>query len=195
MHKIPLLIILCLLLTDTLVAQITSLRPNAVSSQHPYGKIDPAAYPQVKDYELMIGTCDCKSTQRNQDGTWADSISTVWQFKYILDGRAVQDENWREDGVATSSVRMFNPDSAAWSVTYFSSVAPTFSPGVWRGGKVGDDIVLKRDQTAPNGFPGDSKLTFFNISEHGFSWKSEWVSKDESIVYPTWSIHCKKRKE
>jgi len=40
------------------------------SDKFPFGKANPKAPEQIKDYEAMIGECDCKSSTRNQDGTW-----------------------------------------------------------------------------------------------------------------------------
>jgi hypothetical protein len=40
---------------------------------------------------------------------------------------------------------------------------------------------------------GKYKITFYNISKRGFDWLGEWVTPDETIMYPTWKIFCKKR--
>ena len=42
---------------------------------------------------------------------------------------------------------------------------------------------------------GDSRLTFYDMSEDGFSWKGEWVDKKQTIVYPFWMIYCKRIRE
>jgi len=145
------------------------------------------------DFEDIIGTCDCKSISRNPDGSWADTLNMVWKFKYIMNGFAVQDEVWRENGLYAGSIRQYQPDSAKWVVTYFSYPAVPMSPGVWHGNKDGNDIVLYMDQTAPNGMDGKSKLTFYNINSSGFSWKGEWVDTAETFSYPIWNIYCDKR--
>ena len=89
--------------------------------------------------------------------------------------------------------RQFQPDSGKWVVTYFSSPGVSTSPGTWLGKKKGEDIVLTMAQKAPNGMDGFSRLTFHSISPKGYGWKGEWVSQDESIVYPFWIIGCNKR--
>lgn len=196
MKPILFFLLLVLISSNTSTAQSKEdLAPNIATASNPYGKVNPSAYPEVRDYESLIGTCDCKVTLRLPDGTWSDSVGAIWDFKYILDGTAVQDEIWREDGVAASGVRTFNPDSARWSVTYYASVGQPINPLVWEGGKKEDKIVLKRPQKAPNGFDGFSRLTFYDISEEGFKWKGEWASPDGSIVFPFRYITCKKRKE
>ena len=165
------------------------------SPEHPYGMLNPTAPAQVADFEPMIGTCDCRHLSRNGDGTWPDSLDMVWKFKYIMNGTAVQDEVWRENGLYAGSIRQYQPDSAKWVVTYFSYPGVSTTPGVWLGNKIGDEIILRMPQKAPNGTEGKYRITFHDISEAGFKWTGEWVSIDESFSYPTWYITCKKRRE
>ena len=164
------------------------------SEQFPFGQPNPSAPEEIQDFHPLIGICDCNSTSRNPDGTWADTITMVWEFKYIMNGLGVQDLTLKEDGVHSGSIRQFNQDSSAWYVHYYSSNSPTPNLSSWAGGKVGDDIILYKDQTAPNGMVGKYKITFHGIHENGFNWKGEWVNPDETIIYPTWYIECKKRK-
>ncbi|MDF1695789.1 MAG: hypothetical protein P1U56_08165 [Saprospiraceae bacterium] len=160
---------------------------------NPYGLPNPNAPAEIQDYQNMIGICDCFSTRRNQDGTWADSVNMVWEFKYIMNGLAVQDQTLKEDGAHAGSIRQYIADSSRWYVHYYSSAKPTLQLGTWQGGNKGEDIVLYKRQAAPNGMDGNYKITFHGINEHGFNWKGEWTSLDETIIYPTWRIRCKKR--
>lgn len=158
-----------------------------------YFKKHPEALPQLDDYAEMIGQCQCKSVRRNADGTWPDTTSMTWQFKYILGGTAVQDETWKADGTYTSSVRQFHPDSARWVVTYYSSSSPSIPASWWTGKeRQGNQLLLYRPQKAPNGMDGYSRLKFYDISEEGYNWIGEWVSMDESFTFPFWKIYCKK---
>lgn len=163
------------------------------SSAHPFGAYNPEAPEEVKAFELMIGICDCESVRRSPEGEWQDTTAMTWQFKYVMNGTAVQDEVWRPDNQYAGSIRQYQADSAQWVVTYFSYPAVSMQPGVWHGGPKGNQIVLKMDQKAPNGMEGDSKLTFYDIRKDGFRWKAEWVTKDESFTFPVWKIDCTKR--
>ena len=178
-------------------AQITDARhANDPSPGMPGGRAHPDAPKQVKDFENMIGTCDCESVRRNPDQTWGDTTSLEWRFKYILNGMAVQDETWNEKGSYATSIRQFKPDSGYWVVSYYASGWVATQPPVWLGGKEGDNIVLRRPQQAPgSGIPGFSELSFYDITESGFRWKSEWLDSAGTIVYPTWMINCSKRKD
>ena len=163
------------------------------SVTNPFGLPNPDALEGVRDFHPMIGICDCRSVQRNPDGSWQDTLDMIWKFKYIMNGFAVQDEVWRENDLYAGSIRMYHPDSAQWAVTFFSYPSVAWSPKTWHGGKSDTEIVLKAPQTAPNGMEGMSRLTFYDMTEKGFRWKGEWIKDDDSIVYPFWTIDCEKR--
>lgn len=187
----PLYLLLLLALSLNANAQNKEYEPD---DQYPYGRLNPTAPEATGDFGPMIGLCDCISVNRNPDGTWQDSLKMEWRFKYIMNGTAVQDEVWRENGMMAGSLRQYNADSARWYVSYYSNASIPASLPAWSGAKNDDgNIVLYKDQTAPNGMEGFSRLTFQNITSGGFDWKGEWVSKDESIVYPFWTISCIRR--
>ncbi len=163
------------------------------SEKNPFGKLNPAAPQEVADYADLIGQCECKSVLRLDQSTWADTLTMLWTFKYIMNGMAVQDETLKSDGGFAGSIRQFIPDSSRWYVHFFSQVGPTTTLPSWEGGTTENgDILLFRDQNAPNGMAGDYRITFSDISNDGFNWTGEWVSKDRTIVYPTWRIFCLK---
>jgi len=163
------------------------------SKEFPYGRVNPQAPKSLSDYNDLIGTCNCKSVLRNANGEFKDTVNGTWEFKYIMNGMAVKDETWKENGGHSLSIRQFNEDSLQWYVTYFSANSANPTPSTWQGGKTEDGkIVLKTPQKAPNGMEGFSRLTFFDISENGFKWVGEWVNKSDTFAFPTWSITCKK---
>ena len=92
-----------------------------VSKDYPFGRANPEAPQQVKDFEPMIGECDCISVLRKQDGTWAEEEEMLWRFKYILNGMGIQDESFRKDGSYSGSVRQYIADSSRWYVHWYSS--------------------------------------------------------------------------
>ncbi len=163
------------------------------SSVFPFGQINPDAPKELKDFAPLIGECDCKSIRR-VNNIWNDSVSMVWRFKYIMNGMAIQDEVISENGKHGGSIRQFSKDSLRWYVHYYSSGFLYNQLPVWEGNRVNDStIVLLKDQISPNGAEGNYRIIFSDISLNGFNWIGEWVSKDESIVYPIWKIFCKKK--
>ncbi|WP_431137572.1 hypothetical protein [Psychroserpens mesophilus] len=163
-----------------------------VSEAHPYGQPHPDAPQQIKDYEPMIGLCNCKSTTRNQDGTWNASENITWEWKYIMNGTAVQDETLKPDGSHSGSIRQFIKDSSKWYVHWFSAKTPSPVFPVWEGYKKEDKIVLYKKQKAPNGADGYFRLTFYDMSKSGYKWIGEWIDITETVVFPTWKIECKR---
>ncbi|WGD33818.1 DUF4440 domain-containing protein [Olleya sp. YS] len=185
--KYPLILFLCLSLSAY------SQTENEPSTDFPYGKAHPDAPKQIKDFQPLIGSCNCKSTARNKDGSWAESQNMVWNWKYIMNGNAVQDETLKEDGAHSGSIRQYIADSSKWYVHYYSSKNPTTTLSTWEGNKTEDNkIVLYRKQKAPNGMEGFYRLTFYDINSSGYKWIGEWVDKTEKTVYPTWKIECKR---
>ncbi|WP_282044273.1 YybH family protein [Winogradskyella flava] len=165
----------------------------SASDTNPYGLPNPGAPTQIKDYQPLIGKCNCKSVSRNQDQTWADPVDMTWEWKYIMDGMAVQDETIKADGKHSGSIRQFIADSSRWYVHYYSSGAPSTKLPTWEGTKTENgNIVLYRDQKAPNGTDGYFRLTFYDISDLGYKWIGEWTDKTEKVVFPTWKIDCKR---
>ncbi len=118
----------------------------------------------------------------------------TWEWKYIMNGTAIQDETLKEDGSHSGSIRQFIADSSKWYVHWYSSKTPSTTLPTWEDTKKENgNIVLYRDQTALNGMEGFYRLTFYDISDEGYKWIGEWTDKTEKVVFPTWKIDCKKQ--
>ena len=163
------------------------------STQNPFGKLNPETPAATADYASMIGTCDCTSSTRNPDRSWAVPQKMVWTFKYIMNGTAVQDDSYKADGSHSGSIRRFISDSTRWYVHWYSNNSLNTALPIWEGNKQGDSIVLYKEKKAPNGMDGYFRITFKDISEEGFNWIGEWVDTTESFIFPTWKINCIKR--
>lgn len=163
------------------------------SEKHPFGQYNPEAPKQLQDYKQLIGISKCESVSRNKDQSWAKPVKMTWKWKYIMNGKAVQDETIKADGRHSGSIRQYSKDSLRWNVHYYSSSGVTATLPVWNGNKNKEGkIVLYRPQKAPNGMDGFYRLTFYDISEKGYKWVGEWVDKSEKIAFPTWKISCTK---
>ncbi|MEL7247617.1 MAG: nuclear transport factor 2 family protein [Bacteroidota bacterium] len=173
----------------------TNSYPFEPSPDHPFGLPNPEAPTEIMDWSDLIGECHCRSVSRNPDGSWQDTVDMTWRFKYIMNGWGVQDETLKMDGSYSGSIRQYIPDSSAWYVHYYSSAGPTAQLPSWQGVKhEHGQIILYRDQTAPNGIAGDYRITFSDISPEGFKWAGEWVDKGRTTSYPTWYIDCTKKR-
>ena len=164
------------------------------SNVYPFGRYNPEAPEQVKDFEPMIGICQCRSVQRNPDGSWQDTIDMLWKFKYILNGTAVQDETWKANKMYATSIRQFHQDSQQWVVSYNAYPGVSTTSKVWLGKKEAERIVLKQPFQTPNGMDGYSVLQFYDMTRDGYRWKGEWIKDDNTITYPFWYIDCRRNR-
>ena len=124
----------------------------------------------------------------------------IWEWKYIMNGKAVQDETLKADGSHSGSIRQFDIKSNKWMVHYYSSKGTPDTLPAWKGSKnVDGEIIHYREMKAPNGTNGYYRLTFYDITKNSYKWVGEWVGewvdKTEKIVYPTWKIECTKTKD
>lgn len=189
--KLKAVLVLTIILSLNAFAQNKyEYEPTKVS---PFGKPNPEAPVQIKDYAELIGICDCKSVTRKQDQTWADPVDTIWEFRYIMNGTAVQDETLKADGTHSGSIRQFDKASGKWNVHFYSITGAPKTLQSWQGGRKEDQIILYKDQKAPNGSEGFYKIVFSNINKTGFNWEGAWVNTEETIHYALWKIDCIKR--
>lgn len=164
------------------------------SEENPFGKYNPKAPKQVKDYEGLIGDCKCTSESRNADGSWAEPVNMIWRWSYIMNGKAVQDQTLKVDGNHSGSIRQFDTIKKQWNVHYYATSGIGSPLKVWNGNKNDDgNIILYKDQKSPNGTEGFSRLTFYDINDKGYKWIGEWVDKSETVVFPFWKITCSKK--
>ncbi len=155
------------------------------SDADPHGRLNPKAPSETAQFDFMIGVFDCVDEIRNPaDGKWYRSNS-VWSSSYFLNGFGIQDRYWSPITVA-SGTRLFDPQKKKWVVNYFQSLPRLSYGGVWEGMKEGENIIMRQQNGAV-----ESRLTFSNITEGGFEWKSERVEGDE--ISSGWNISCKRR--
>lgn len=191
MIRLTRMLALSLLFSVSLLAQ--SAYEYEANKDYPFGRPNPEAPQEIKDWQPLIGTCECSSVARNPDQTWADPVEMEWTFKYIMNGWGVQDETLKADGGHSGSIRQFIADSSKWYVHYYSNKGPSPALPAWEGGKRGDSIVLYRPQKAPNGMEGYYRITFSDMDQDGFNWLGEWVDTSEKIRFPTWKIKCRRK--
>lgn len=91
-------------------------------------------------------------------------ISSHLERALFLNDFGIQDEYWTPQ-FFTSHIRIFDPSITRWRVTFFRM--PGYHSGVWEGvpGRGSPDHAPGRPTTGPG-------LTFYNITEEGFDWRS-----------------------
>ena len=175
-------------------AKMQSLYSFEPNKKYPYGRVNPEASKQVKDFEEIIGQHTCESISRNTDQSWREPVDMIWTFKYIMNGTAVQDSTLKADGKHSGSIRIYDVENKTWQISYYSSQVNPKAKNLpmWTGGKKSEKLVFYRNQKAPNGTDGFFRLSFYDIDKKGFKWVAEWTDKTETTIYPTWKIECKK---
>jgi len=96
-------------------------------------------------------------------------VDMVWTFKYIMNGFAVQDLTLKADGNHFGSIRQYDAEEETWLVHYYSKAAPKATLPHWTGGKVGEELIFSRENTAPNGAEGTFRLRFYDMTINGFT--------------------------
>lgn len=150
----------------------------APSPAYPFGRANPEAPPELAQMAFMVGEFDCVDEVRQGDGSRL-RFKAIWNARYFLNGFGIQDEYWTPT-FFTSNIRIFDVDAERWKITFFRM--PGYQSGVWEGGKEGDSMVFRSGGRTSG--PG---LTFYNIREGGFDWKS---GGDD----PGWTSTCIRRR-
>jgi len=164
-----------------------------------WGSPHPDAPPELAQFAFMVGHHDCIQTMT---GINPQSPSQVlkgdlsWYAHYALDGRAIRDEYYSMGGNGEQT-RAYDPWAKEWWVTFATvpgAVQLTPQPKPGRGSftaiKNGDDMVMTTPATDTEGVEYIRSITFFNIRQDGFDWKSENVYTDKTIN--TGNISCQK---
>ena len=145
----------------------------------------------IKAFEKLMGKCNCKSLLRDKIGKWKDTIKLKWNWKYVMEGNGVYDEGWYETDDKKhhfSSMRVYDEVNKHWYVSYFTPELKDI-PQTWMGGKVGKNIILKKDQKTTKGLMKNI-LTFSNITHKGFTWEGKIVNEQKKTEYIFWKIWC-----
>gem|GEM_PF-1724980 len=158
------------------------------SATHPFGRSNPDAAEEARQFNFMVGEFTCLDESKNAEGEWVTS-QTQWNSYYTLNGMAVKDD-YRGAKFAGESIRAYDADQGKWFVTFFRM--PSYFSAIWSGVKEGDDMVMRQKFTDREGRDGESKLIFYNIKADSFSWRSETHSGEN--INTNWKIACERRR-
>lgn len=170
----------------------------ANSDLYPYGRLNPQAPPETEHWGRLAGEWKCTIEVPLPDGKWVQGGKAKWVWKYILDGFAVQDlwyQNWIDlpptiasinRDAAGTNIRMYLPAEKRWEAVWFNNGKNTTS----RFEAVSDE---KRIVMTGENAQGDlSRITFFNITQDAFDWKSERSQDKGASWAETLRIHGKR---
>ncbi len=163
--------------------------PFEADARHPFGRLNPAADPEVAQFSFMVGRFACTEERLMPDGTYA-SREAEWEAAYILDGRAVQDRYWAPNTAATS-IRFFDSDRGLWRVNYQAKPGNVFG-FEWVGGQEGDRMVFTTTYPNADGDTILSRLTYYDIRDDGFEWMSEEMNQRTGETVVDWRISARR---
>ena len=90
------------------------------NDSQPFGKLNPDAPKETKQFDFMIGDFDCVDQIRNpRDGKFA-TLKARRGAEYVLNGHAIQDKNYTQI-LTSTNIRMFDPSKKEWVVSYFKA--------------------------------------------------------------------------
>jgi hypothetical protein len=137
-------------------------------------------------FDFLVGAWECESNVRGPDGVVRARPAT-WVGRYIIDGLCIADE-FRQLGpsgevaMLGQTYRVFNPDSNTWIMRWLDALDATWldlGPEDL-GGVVVREGTITYKHRRPRGRSGRLvplnslfRVTFFDINEHGFRWRSE----------------------
>lgn len=122
-------------------------------------------------FETLIGSWQIDYIESGS----SQIIKGEWHFSWILEGMAIQDVIILPEYEYGTSLRIYNPNTQAWDVTY--GYTGNMIHLIAR--KQGDQIVLT--------FTDDEnrKWVFVEIEDHKFHWQNITVKEDGN-----WHIHA-----
>ena len=157
----------------------------------------PDAPAELRQYGQLVGTWSCKTSSRQQDGTWKDNpTEATWTWFYSLNGHAVQDV-WQSPpstaggpgGIGTN-LRVYDPEAKRWDIAWTTAAQRQFDrfTAVYQGGA----IEMRGDLPARSPFPAlSAKITFYSITDASFDWKYEGTALGSDTGWNEFSrIHC-----
>lgn len=137
----------------------------------------PSRAADLHAFAHFIGSWDMTVRFFDVDGGCVFDGVGLWQFGWILDGRAIQDVlhygaladlELTGDRQLGSSLRFCDPNTKIWTVTWLGAVSGTY---IHLQGQPCDDgrIVLRGEDTDGS----DIRWTFSDITADSFTWTGE----------------------
>ena len=179
------------LLIATLLVVVSSDSSAAVTDPNSFGEAltsvsrSPDISPEDDLYAPLVGSWEVDTLDRKDDGTFVRGHGE-WLFSRSLEGRAFQDvwimpkrnpDGTRPNNVYNrygTTVRMMNPKTRKWQITWFNPVSGDFDTLYAR--KEGSNIV--QEGTRPSG--QRVRWIFDQIEKNGFHWYGEAEQPDGS---------------
>jgi hypothetical protein len=154
---------------------------------------------ELLHWNKLIGHWRTSEEGLSPDGSgWKASEAADWSFYWALDGWAIRDEYFspplseqvnppakRQMG---TNIRVYNVDKKQWLMAWIDAQAKTV--GVYTAQSNEHGIVMLSVGKLPSGKYG--RITFFDIKDNSFEWKSEWSDDGQTNWLEVYRIHGRK---
>ena len=142
-----------------------------------------------EQFGQLLGDWRIEQEVLQQDGSWQRVTDADWSFRWALDGCAIQDF-WvqpppgsevpegevRQHG---TNLRVYDPEENLWRIVWASSDAPGFTTYEASAKENGELVMMGDDPDRPG---VTQRITYFDISSEGWSWKMEFSRDKENWV-------------
>jgi hypothetical protein len=142
-------------------------------------------------FAKLVGNWTIKDFTLTKSGEWQELGGADWNFYWILDGAAIQDD-WISPGMSKpapengrqlgTNIRIFNPKTSEWEMAWISNGGKKLEN--FSAKNIKDTVVMNGDY---QGIP--TRITFYNIRKNHFSWKMERPKKnDKGELTDDWRV-------
>ncbi len=155
--------------------------------------LNPKAPPETAQLAPLVGTWEAERYIRQRDGSWSSPVKAVWQWYYILDGHAIQDDWMLLDdstgGLQTigTNLRIYNPTKKHWEMTWIDKSARSVL--FFNATEVDGRLIMN----GKNAKEQQVRNTFSNISRERFLWQQEWTMDGGNSWFVVVKIECRRR--
>ncbi len=135
---------------------------------------------ETSQFGQLVGNWAITDSGIDKDGNWKAGNGADWNFYWILNGTAIQDdwiapsldkpapEKGRQFG---TNIRIYNPKMKRWDTAWASNTGAKID--IFSATTINGALVMQGHY-----YGKETKISFYNISTNHFSWKMEQQDKD-----------------
>ena len=134
-------------------------------------------HPESMQFDFLIGIWEFEGSSLLPDGNKLN-YSGIWKAHYINEKRMIVDDfkMLSPDGAELSSyvtLRTYSPISKRWELSGLAAMLPAVETHEWYEGMEGNEMKLHATGKTQDGRMIKNRITFYEIQEHAFKWRSE----------------------
>jgi len=155
------------------VAALLLLSATSIASEPQLSTTDGSACMEgpLAQFGRYVGDWKIEDEQLARDGSgWGPGNGARWIFKCVGDGTAVQDYWLPNGGGFGTNLRIYNPDTGKWEITW---AAAALNGLMHISAVANEDGHIVMDILSPEQNP-PRRIIFYAPDEAGWNWAQEW---------------------